>query len=181
MSLFPVEHKGAEKQPGTRSCPTCAKTRPRPEAGSCRGLALPPRPSWRHICPHHPARGLPSKTRTRPNPAETDQGRKPRREDESSAEEQSEPRGSAAAAPLCVPRSPLVLHLGALGPGMGVCLSQGSCSPQRVFPCVFAFSTSSIRKKKLHEREVLYWKATVLFNAQVKHLCASGVLLLVWS
>lgn len=33
----PVEHKGAEKQPGTRSCRTCARTRPRPEA------ARPPR------------------------------------------------------------------------------------------------------------------------------------------
>lgn len=163
MSLFPchpVEHKGAEKQPGTRSCPTCAKTRPRPEAGGCRGLALPPCPSWCHICPHHPARGLHSKTRTRPNPPETDQGRKPRREDQSSTRGAERAPGQRGRDPWA--RCPRLLRVCL---ALHLCFTSGLCQgsrprnggwfvsrvqfPQRVFPCVYAFSTSSIRKKKM--------------------------------
>lgn len=92
-----------------------------------RGLATheppPSCPSWCRVAhrPHHPARGLHSKTRTRQNPPEMDQAREPGRRSRAAPRSRASPGaarprslGKVSVAPPCVPCSPLVLHLGAL-------------------------------------------------------------------
>lgn len=174
-----AEHKGAEKQPGTRSCPTCAKTRPRPEAAAwpCSGpivvlcSTLPSSPS------PGPAQQKQNQTKpSRNGPSQKARQRRIRAAPRSRASPGQGVLGSSVCALLSICASPPG-SVGGLGRGMGVCLSQGSFSPRDFFLAFLHSLLQASGKKK----KGFGARATVLFNSRVKHLCTSGVLLLVWS
>lgn len=165
FSLPTVEPRAAEKQPGTRSCLMCAKTRRRPEARAATG--------WPHSSPSSPARGLAATAGADPAQQPWTRQAGGSEQDQSSAEEQGEPRASCPwllrvclALPLC------------FTPGFngGLFVSR-VIFPQRLFSLSFCILYFKHQEKKM----ALETGFVLEGNFYLMHLNTSGVLLLVWS